>query len=63
MEQARKTPAPLFGLALLAERDPQVGKLVQDAIGRQRSHYGFLHTWPRRASISSAAAGPQVPAA
>ena len=38
-----------------------VGKLAEDFVGGNGAH-GFLQTWPRRASISSAAAGPQVPA-
>ena len=61
MEQARSTPRRRLLLALLR---PEVGQFLQNAVGRDGgAHYGFLQTWPRRASISSAAAGPQVPAA
>ena len=49
---------------LLPKRDPQLGQLVEDPIGLYgRGHYAFLHSCPRRASISSAAFGPQAPAA
>ena len=51
-------------VALLALLRPERGQFLQDGVRRDRgAHYGFLHTWPRRASISSAAAGPQLPAA
>ncbi len=67
MEQARRR-AVAFAVRIVAQRRPQLGELAQyflgsDGSGCGRTHYGFLHTWPRRASISSAAAGPQVPAA
>ncbi len=59
--QARSTPAPPS--RPFAQRDPQVRQLAQNVFGSHGGHYGFLHACPRRASISSAAAGPHVPAA
>ena len=64
MEQARSTPGAASGLPSLPSDDPQVGQSFRIWSGATvAAHYGFLQTWPRRASISSAAAGPQVPAA
>ena len=51
-------------ISLLARGYPQVGQLAQDAAGGYGGgHYGVLQACPRRASIWSDAAGPQVPAA
>ena len=53
-----------FRLPLLAAIHPQIGQFLEDLFrSDHRAHYGFLHTWPRRASMSSAALGPHVPAA
>ena len=42
--------------------DPQLRQFPQNLAGSHGgAHYGFLHACPRRASISSDAAGPQVP--
>ena len=45
-----------------SEGCPEAVELVQNRVRAERAHYGFLHACPRRASISSAALGPQVPA-
>ena len=66
MAQARSTPAR-FGLRLCAggrhssARDSC--RILENLVGFDGSRHGFLHSCPRRASMSSAASGPQVPAA
>ena len=52
------------GRLLFAEVNPEVTKILKKALGSNGGfHYGVLQVWPLRASISSAAFGPQVPAA
>ena len=67
--QGHGTGAQYAGITftLLAERDPKVRHVMQDAVGSDDAtggaHQGCLQTCPRRASMSSAALGPHVPAA
>ena len=52
-----------FRLFLFAAIHPELGQIFEDFVRRDSCrHYGFLQTWPRRASMASDAAGPHVPA-
>ena len=67
MEQARSAPVaarPQASWLRPTHKSASSRRIFSGAmVPIERTHYGFLHTCPRRASISSAAAGPHVPAA